>query len=254
MIPAMMESSDKPVNVDVVRINAYGERMSMKKLVQKESVVRVFIDGTEHATLTCSSSDVVDLAIGHLFIDGIIDSADDIAHVAFDRAREQVNVTLSNAARERTRRAHVRFVRGSDPWNAEAVFNVVRFFERDITDHAHTHGVHSAYLADRSGQVLCVREDIGRHNAFDKVVGWAILHHVNLSCCMLFSSGRIPLDVVAKALACGIPLLVSKAAPTEKAVMKACETGLSLVCMATSESLCLMSGELTSKSAIDLAS
>ena len=66
------------------------------------------------------------------------------------------------------------------------------------------------------GHILCMREDIGRHNAFDKVVGWAILHGVDLAKRMLYSSGRVPSDMASKAIRARIPILVSKSVATDR--------------------------------------
>ena len=53
-------------------------------------------------------------------------------------------------------------------------------------------------------------EDIGRHNAVDKAVGYAVLNDIPLSGCMIFTSGRVPVDMVEKVIVAGIPVLVSK--------------------------------------------
>lgn len=64
------------------------------------------------------------------------------------------------------------------------------------------------------GRILCACEDIGRHNALDKAVGSVLLAGVPLSECMLYTSGRVPMDMVRKAIRAGVPALVSKTMPT----------------------------------------
>jgi FdhD protein len=91
-----------------------------------------------------------------------------------------------------------------------------------------TGGAHIAALFD--GDALTyVMEDVGRHNALDKVIGAAFLDEVSVTCSGLASSGRLSADAVSKALAFRVPLLVSRSAPTSMAVELARRAGLTLV-------------------------
>ena len=91
-----------------------------------------------------------------------------------------------------------------------------------------THGVHSCYLI-RKGEILLFREDLGRHNALDKVLGAALMQGIDLTECALFSSGRLPTDMIAKAIRAGIPILASKAAPTAQGIALAQSYALTLI-------------------------
>jgi FdhD protein len=93
-----------------------------------------------------------------------------------------------------------------------------------------TGGLHAAALFDAEGKLIEIREDIGRHNAVDKLVGWAVLEgHLPLSRQVLLVSGRGGFEIVQKALAAGVPVLASVSAPSSLAVKLARELGLSLV-------------------------
>lgn len=105
--------------------------------------------------------------------------------------------------------------------------------------HRRTFGAHSCYLA-RGAEVLYCCEDLGRHNALDKVVGCALIDGVDLAQCAVFTSGRIPTDMCVKAIRARIPLMVSKAVPTDLAVRMAKEHGLELVCAAHTDSFMVM--------------
>jgi FdhD protein len=93
-----------------------------------------------------------------------------------------------------------------------------------------TGGLHAAGLFDARGELAVMREDIGRHNAVDKVIGWALLQkRVPLDDCILLVSGRGGFEIVQKALVAGVPLLASVSAPSSLAVQMAREMGLTLV-------------------------
>ena len=79
-------------------------------------------------------------------------------------------------------------------------------------------------------------EDIGRHNALDKAVGHMLLNNKEAEGCVLFTTGRVAADMVIKTVASGIPVLVSKAVPTTKALSLAKKYGLKLICNAWPDS------------------
>ena len=93
-----------------------------------------------------------------------------------------------------------------------------------------TGGLHAAGLFDRAGNLLAVREDVGRHNALDKLIGWALLDgKLPLHDYLVLVSGRVSFELVQKALAAGVPIICAISAPSSLAVSLAAEFGMTLI-------------------------
>lgn len=92
-----------------------------------------------------------------------------------------------------------------------------------------TGGTHAAGLFGRSGDAIVIREDIGRHNAVDKVTGWALMNRQATDETILMVSSRASFEIVQKAAMAGIPVLACVSAPSSLAIDAAAEFGMTLV-------------------------
>jgi len=93
-----------------------------------------------------------------------------------------------------------------------------------------TGGLHAAGLFDAAGNLIAVREDIGRHNALDKLIGWALLEgRLPLAGHIVLMSGRVSFEIVQKCLAAGVPVIAAVSAPSSLAVTLAAEHSITLI-------------------------
>jgi FdhD protein len=115
-------------------------------------------------------------------------------------------------------------------------------FQRKSVLFRETGGVHSAALAN--GEAIRIfMADIGRHNAIDKVIGKALLSGLNLADLVMLTSGRISSEIVLKVAHCGTPILVSRSAPTDRAVEMAKQVNLTVIGFARGSRMNIYSGE-----------
>jgi len=233
---------------DILRFTNEG-RTSIKEAVAREFHLTVTLNGHELVTLLCSPTDMHYLAIGFLFSEGLLRSKDEIKKMIVDDRRGTVQLetesregvapgispkqlitssggrggfhrgavdTVSEKVRSRTKISH------------DEVFTLVDEFENYSQLYLTTHGVHSAALCDRKS-VLVFGEDLGRHNAIDKVFGRCVLDGIPTSGRIIMTSGRITSDSVCKVVRGGIPVIISVTVPTNLAIRIADNLGITLV-------------------------
>ncbi len=114
--------------------------------------------------------------------------------------------------------------------NSELLFALPDLLRTNQTLFAATGGLHGAALFDRNGALLTVREDVGRHNAVDKLIGWALMQDLlPLNQHILLVSGRTSFEIMQKALAAGLPIVCGVSAPSSLAVALAQRFNITLV-------------------------
>lgn len=174
-----------------------------------------------------------ELAVGWLCSEGYIERAEDILDIEADEGTGSVSVRLAEPV---TRREP-----GPLPpleWDPETVMEHSRAFLARSELFRETGGVHSALMVRGPG-ALCFAEDLGRFNALDKCLGRALLMGTDPDRCMLFTSGRLPLGLVLKVIRAGIPMVVSRSAPTDAALEAASRCRLQVVGFARGDRMTL---------------
>lgn len=229
-----------------------GHRNSVERRVLVEHVMEVVVNTVPTLRMVCTPDHLVDLVIGRLFTEGIIGGINDIEEIYLCDQGTRASLLLSDHRADFSRngmetvpscctgnRVYNQYFTSDDRpakvkpvlWEAEWVFAAARAFADDSPLHKATTGTHSCYLVLDGSVVICC-EDLGRHNAFDKVIGAALREGIDLRKALVFSSGRLPVDMVMKAIRAGIPILSTKAVPTDETIRLAREFDLTLICQA----------------------
>jgi FdhD protein len=236
-----------------------GRRDAVEELLTEEVTLKLYARDRRLASLLCSPADLEDLARGFLFSLGVIERAAQLRAVVVNRATWSAFLDLDPELGEELpvlaglvgagcgslpppelRAAPPALPADGFRVSARRVAELMQELGRRSELHRRTGGVHSAALADEGG-ILLFREDIGRHNAVDKVIGARLAEGGGFQRCLLLSSGRVSSEVLAKAARCRAPVLVSRTAPTDRSVEEARRLNLTLAGFARGERMNLYS-------------
>jgi len=238
------------ITVPIHRVEP-GSNASEQDLVAVEEPLQIRVGDRDVAITMRTPGHDRELAAGFLFTEGLLQSASQIAGIVSDD-RGAVTVTLApgveisigernfyvtsscgvcgkasidglRAACPALPRAIPRIPASVIPQLPDILRNSQAVFDR-------TGGLHAAGLFDTSGNLLAVREDVGRHNAVDKLIGAALLEgRIPLHDSILMLSGRISFELAQKALMAGIPIVAALGAPSSLAIETALHFGMTLI-------------------------
>ena len=213
-----------------------------------EHAAALYVNEQPAFRVVCTPELLPQLALGRLLTEGWITSAQEVEQAAVCAEGLKISVHLTHPLTARSAAAQevsscctdnimlgspveLQPLRGAPQLDLppEWVDALAAAMSAGLPLYQATHAVHSCFVLHRS-RILCACEDIGRHNALDKAVGSVMLAGVPLHECVLYTSGRVPVDMVRKAIRAGIPALVSKTMPTVQSLELAQEYGLQLLC------------------------
>jgi FdhD protein len=201
--------------------------------VVREQPLTVYVNGERFLTLLCSPMQLEALVVGYLWMEKVIQGLDDVTGLAISAVDGRADVTLRAAVELPTERVltsgcgggitfridHRLFPRLSSSLRVVPARVSARM--KDLFDAAvhykESRGIHGAALGD-TDRLLVVSEDVGRHNAVDKVKGEAMRRGIRTDDLILLSTGRVSSEMLLKAARMGVPLVASRTSPTEMAV------------------------------------
>lgn len=221
-----------------------GRLREAKGEVVREQPLTVIVNGERFITVLCSPDKLDALVLGYLWMEKVISSVDDVRRLWVSEVDGRAEVDLREPVdlpRERTLtsgcgggitfRIDPRlFPRIESNLRVEPAVLFARMKELYLraVGYRASRGIHGAALADPD-RILFMAEDVGRHNAVDKVVGQALLAGAPLRDRILLNTGRISSEMLLKGARMGVPLVVSRTSPTEMAVGLAEQLGITVV-------------------------
>lgn len=222
--------------------------------IAEEYPMTIYFNQQEIITLLCTPQHYDELAIGFLLSEGLLTEVSELQNITIDQ--ESGQAWIESSTTDKLNISPKRFI-GSGCLQTRAFYRVddldysyppvdftinstrIPELVRQLSEQSQLYrtagGVHGAALAGDDGSLL-VREDIGRHNAVDKLLGKAWLTNWDLNKSILITTGRVASDLVTKISKRGLPVIISRSAPTSLARELAERTGITLVGYARGES------------------
>lgn len=235
--------------VDIIRIKD-NDVIEETDEVIVEYPFTIFLNDNEFITLLCTPSSLEHLAIGFLHSEGLIGTKEDILDVKIDYKKGIAYVYTKNKTNLKEKLYGKRTIttgcgKGTVFYNVidsfkskkikhdfkidkEDIIRLIRIFNKESELFLKTGGVHSCALCDKDN-ILIFEEDIGRHNALDKILGKTLMEDIDLKDKMILTSGRISSEVLIKVAKRGIPAIISRSAPTNLTVEMAKDLNITLI-------------------------
>lgn len=256
----MRAREEELINYSVTKFDAKGNQfVADNKFTSIENFLDIFLNGEKFSVSFCSPGDNEDLVIGFLAQAGKIRSIDDVVSLTVDAENFTAEVTTSadaiswaKTSAENPRYFRARDILACDPSLIFERPRDVRFIAKDIlacadkllselaATHEKTNGVHSGVIFEQSQKkILVFREDIGRHNVFDKLYGWSIRNRVDITDKIIVFSGRCSCEMMMKLGRMGISSVMAKSVPTTLSINIAQKLGITLAARLAAGSFCI---------------
>jgi FdhD protein len=218
------------------------ERMEVP--VVEERPLVLYVNGQELVTLLCTPTKIEALIVGFLSFEGIIKGLEDIHSLVVLDGDGYADVRLASDYTPPRRRVHTSGCGGGITFSLDAqgsaalwddsaidprsLFPLIKEVYLEAQSYRESRGIHAAALA-AGGKLLIVTEDVGRHNAIDKVCGEAMLRGIPTAGKVLLATGRISSEMLRKGAHMGTPIVVSRTSATTLSIDLAKRLGLTLI-------------------------
>lgn len=244
-------------NIEINRVK--GPRVEMEEdIVVIEYPLTIYLNKEEIITILCSPKDLKELGVGFLFSEGFIDGEEDLISIDVDEEKgilyvESKNIksvteklwkkrTITSASAKGTMFYNVmdsfksKKIEEALEIKVDNIKDLVKEFSQKSEIFLSTGGVHSAALCSKDS-IIFFAEDIGRHNALDKIIGNGILKAIDFKDKLVITSGRISSEMLMKVAKPSVPLIVSRSAPTSLSIELAKALNIALIGFARGEKM-----------------
>jgi FdhD protein len=211
-----------------------------------EQELPLYVNRKLLVTASITPSFEKEFALGYLFGQGFINSQDEVESLEIQNNTVQVTLKDKRKTFTGTEKTNYRIVSGGGRSayfkeyslpeiktnilvHKQAIFTAMNKLFKNAELYETTEGVHAAGLFNTRATPICIVEDIGRHNTLDKIIGYALLHKVDFSKTFLVSTGRMASEMVTKICRCGIPIVATKTAITDKGLEIGKKCGLTII-------------------------
>lgn len=200
-----------------------GEITRARERILTELGLTIILNGEQYTTAMITPMMVKEFVTGYLFGQRMIEGIHDIISISITDSTAEVTLTGKRTQVTETAEVHSDF-----KVEKEAIFNGINTVLKSEI-YAETGAIHSAGLFKANGEPVCIAEDIGRHNALDKVIGYALMNKVDLRNVFVTSTGRMVAEMVSKICHANIPVVATKAAVTRLGVELGEKCGLTII-------------------------
>jgi FdhD protein len=232
--------------VNIIRINNATKEDTCDSIIE-ELPLDIFVNHEFYATLMCTPIDVVELAVGFLFSEGVIRAISSIKSIE-EKYENRVCIILHgkvtvdyNTSRAITsgcgngsihvislEECSIKFIDSNCKFSIVEILRLMSEFNSKSELFKQTGGAHSSCLCSENS-ILLFSEDIGRHNALDKVIGKALMKNIDFNDKIVMTTGRISSDIVVKVAKAGLQIIVSHSAPTSLALSIAKTANITII-------------------------
>lgn len=203
-----------------------GSNSLTESKLAREYYLDIYVNDGFFAQLLCTPEYLTELTIGHLATTGVITGNDCIQEIKVDPVAKRSEVILKKKVPILN---PVEWMIVPTEWKPEWIFAMANDVTREASLYKITKGTHGCAIGV-NGKTLFRCDDLGRHNAIDKAIGYALMQQIPLESCILLSTGRITTDMVKKVLYSKIPVFATLKTPTSEAIAMAKQHHLTMIC------------------------